>query len=62
MTKYFCDMCGEELKDSGHNRVKRKIGRFKIEVVTAVNGTWNAGNICHKCVLKIINEGKSIKS
>jgi len=61
MTKWYCDKCGKELKEGDHWRVKRKLGRFEIEVMHSVDGTWNAGNLCHECIVEIVNDGKTVK-
>lgn len=62
MIKYFCNKCGRELKKGDHDRVRRKLGSFKVEIMIAVNDVWNAGELCHKCIIKIVNEGKRFRS
>ena len=58
MTKYYCDCCGEEIKKScttHRYKKKKKIGNadVEVEVVVAINGAWNRGDICEKCLLKM---------
>lgn len=54
--KIYCDMCGEEIKNS--DRLRRVLGRFAVEIMVRVDRVWNAGHVCHKCVLRIANEGE----
>jgi len=59
MTKFYCDECGEELKPGqAHKRLTRKLGRVSVEVITAVDGVWNAGEVCPACVVKTVSEGE----
>lgn len=58
--KYFCDICTTELSRQDHDRVRRKLGNVAIEVLHCFNGTWNAGNICHPCIMKTITGGEQI--
>jgi DNA-directed RNA polymerase subunit RPC12/RpoP len=58
MTKYFCDVCGKSAKGDHGNRIIRQLGKVTIEVMVALNRTWNAGIVCEKCVLKAVNKGK----
>jgi hypothetical protein len=60
-TKAFCDLCGEELKKRDHDRVRRALGRVSVEVLTAVDGTWNGGHVCHRCVMQVVRDGKDVK-
>ena len=55
MVRYFCDVCGEELRKGESARVHGEVGRVSFEVMTAIDGTWNNGLICHACVVKAIN-------
>ncbi|MEN6430780.1 MAG: hypothetical protein ABFC80_08105 [Coriobacteriales bacterium] len=56
MTRWFCDRCGKELRAREHSRLcsKRIEGRFDIEVITGVGGTWNAGLLCHDCIRALV--------
>lgn len=54
---YYCDECGKKMRADDHERIKRKRGSIRVEVMTAFKNTWNAGNICHKCIIKTINTG-----
>lgn len=56
--KYFCDVCGEELSDSDRGKVKKIFGQLTVEVYTALDNTWNAGDFCHSCIIKAVNFGK----
>ena len=62
MTKYFCDVCGKEVKGEKRNcvalRYKPKLGGVGCEVMVQVDGVWNSGCICLECLLKVLQEGK----
>ena len=62
MTKYYCDNCQMELLPNEGNRIIReKITdecRIKIEIMVAVNGVWNSGTLCNRCILLVVNDGK----
>jgi hypothetical protein len=58
MIRYYCDGCGAALAPEDHQRLRRdghiNGTRIDVEVTTAVNGTWNGGNVCHRCVAKVV--------
>ena len=56
---YYCDVCKKEMPDSNHSRIKRKLGRLEIEVMHCIDGAWNRGNVCHKCITKVVLQGKA---
>ena len=63
MTKVFCDACGSEIgKNYVGERLKRSLRinrtKFSIEVIVASNDTWNQGDICLDCLLKVVMDGK----
>lgn len=65
MNKAFCDMCGVEITDANRcsggavcckdtrlgAELKRGDITMRIEIMTAMNGTANAGDFCKHCVL-----------
>ena len=57
--KYFCDACGSEIGKRDHYRVKRRLGDLRVEIIHAYKDTWNAGNVCHACVVKVVAEGET---
>jgi hypothetical protein len=61
MIREYCDMCDDEVK---HNfvdkRLKRTLKRASIEVLVAMDGTWNKGHICRDCLLDVITKGKDV--
>ena len=59
-TKYFCDVCSIEMTKFDHKRIKLNLSPVAIEIHTAINGAWNGGHKCHKCVKRVIAEGKSV--
>lgn len=61
--RYFCDQCGDELKLSDNASAKRLLhtqGKIKTEVHVAVDGCWNAGHVCAKCVIATVSTGHRI--
>ncbi len=56
MVKYFCDVCKKQMTPNDNGRLKGKEGILEIEVMVSVNGVWNGGHVCHKCIVKAINE------
>ena len=63
MTKFYCDLCGKEMKGRllskrGMNRIKRRKGRVEVEVLVAVDRVWNGGSVCIPCVLDVVATGK----
>lgn len=62
MTKYFCDGCGMPMAEAPHgNRIKRTFGRVSVEVLVALDGTWNGGEICRSCVIQAVAQGDDSK-
>lgn len=62
--KYFCSMCGKPCDPTKHNsfnRIHRKKGRITVEVMVAIDNTWNGGEVCKTCVLDTVAKGKDIK-
>lgn len=68
MIKRFCDCCGDEIVDSNridpsyNNRFSAGIKKHEdgavltVEVVTAKDATWNAGDFCKYCIIDAVNE------
>jgi hypothetical protein len=56
--KFYCDVCETELKPEDHGRIKRQLGRVRIEIMRAVDNTWNGGYTCHRCVLDVVKGGE----
>lgn len=70
MIRVYCDVCGKEIArdavsdrykpshqvlDDRHGFVKRNV---ELEVMVAVDGTWNGGgHVCVECVKRIAVEG-----
>jgi hypothetical protein len=46
------------MKEKDHLRLKLTLGEFAVEVMHCNNGTWNAGQVCHKCIKEIVAKGK----
>lgn len=56
--KRFCDMCGAGIERSYVSpRLTSSLKNWVVEVQVQLNGTWNRGDLCKSCVLRIINEG-----
>ncbi len=60
MIRRFCDHCGNEMVDSEAARLVRKLDRFTVEVMVATDDTWNKGELCHPCVVKVVTEGEPV--
>lgn len=66
MIKRFCDCCGDEITD--RNVINRDLNRvtatvtgcsgrkFTVQVMAALDETWNAGDWCKYCVIDAIKE------
>lgn len=58
MIRYFCDGCGKELETSEHERLagRVKVGKTEVlvEVLSGKEGTWNGGQVCHRCIIVAI--------
>ena len=66
--KYYCDFCLEQITDknkcSGAPDKSNRLGVNKmgfddhtlsLEVMVAVDGTWNSGEVCKHCVMHALN-------
>jgi len=55
-----CDVCGEIQEEgvdvSCLNRVKAEIGRVSVGIILGLDGTWNAGHVCNKCLANVLRE------
>lgn len=58
--KYFCDVCGTPMENGEHGRLRRSVGPLKIEIMHCLNGTWNAGHVCHRCITHVVNAGETV--
>ncbi len=55
MTKYFCDVC----KNEGVIPcliTKIKVINIRVKIKIYKDDIWINGDICHKCLIKMINE------
>ena len=48
-SRYFCDICGDEI-DKPQTKFLFDHGRIKVEIMRAIDGTWNGGHACWSCV------------
>jgi hypothetical protein len=52
--RWFCDGCGTEIPSDEFSHLRRGLQingtKISIEVLVAVGGVWNSGNVCHKCI------------
>lgn len=61
-TKQFCDMCGEQIsRNYASERMKIKRREFTAEIMIQKGATYNQGELCRKCVMNILKEGKESK-
>lgn len=58
-TKFYCDVCGNEVTHTG--RVRRLLGKVMVEIMVRYENTWNAGHVCDACVLHVANTGRPAK-
>ena len=56
--KYYCDRCEKELKKHEGGRLIVSLNKWGVEVMHSQGSTWNAGNLCWKCVREIVAKGK----
>lgn len=62
MIKRFCDNCEAELdRNCVSERVFMSKGDFRVQIMVAKNQCWNAGELCLKCLLDLLKNGKVIK-
>lgn len=58
MVRYYCDCCGNELKNRDGERIagRVKVGdaEVPVEVMSGLGSTWNAGHVCHRCQVTAI--------
>lgn len=54
MVKYFCDICGAEMSRQDQGRIRVRRGRVSVEIMTALDDTWNNGQICHSCIVDVV--------
>jgi hypothetical protein len=57
--QHYCDSCGKSVERNvvsdrlkGSAQVQGK--KFEYEVMVAVEGTWNAGDLCEDCLIALI--------
>ena len=59
MLKMFCDLCEKEIKRNYvSNRLRLKYRKMVLEVVVGKEYSVNAGQLCKKCLLTIIEKGE----
>lgn len=58
MIKHFCDICEKEVqRNYSSARYRVKMGNAEVEILVAINGVYNSGVICLKCLLEVVNSG-----
>ena len=62
MTKYYCDICGEEIEDYNringirlHGEYSSLESKLMFDITTGFAGTWNAGIFCKYCIIDAVN-------
>ena len=58
MIRQYCDVCEREIPAGIPFRLRLELERVMVEIMVAVDKTWNAGHVCVECLLRVINEGK----
>lgn len=57
--KTFCDGCGRETTAvSGARLCGGKTSKIQVQVLVAVDGTWNGGSVCETCVREAVVAAK----
>lgn len=55
---FCCDVCGRGMDDGeATGRLRRIVDDVMIEVMVRYRGVWNAGHVCHGCVLRVATHG-----
>ena len=54
MIRFFCDVCGAEITGSASGRLIGRLGRLTVEVMSAIDGVWNGGQVCADCMKKAV--------
>lgn len=67
MIRRYCDACGREVERSVSKdrfRPSTQVGGTVIdcEIMVAINGTWNAGDLCVECLKQTIEKGQERES
>lgn len=55
--KYYCDGCNKEMPAGEHGRLRRKLGNIGVEIIHSVEKVWNAGHVCHACLIATVKDG-----
>ena len=53
MIRYYCDICGDEIIKP-QSQFMYEVGRLRVQVQRAIDGTWNGGQACERCVIAAI--------
>lgn len=65
MIRYYCDACGTEVSERENvveNRPNKSDlflngkGRLCVEIISGTDGTWNHGQLCRACLLKLVRQ------
>jgi len=59
MIKFYCDICGKELKENELKRLSGTVGLLSFEIITAIKNVWNAGNVCFNCIRNAIKKAET---
>jgi len=58
MIKRYCDVCGKEVeRNYVAQRLRQEMGRVVVEVMVAIDGIWNKGEICLGCLTDVLVHG-----
>ena len=63
MVKYFCDVCETEVTKREYivKRYRPSLGKVECEIMVRIDGIWNSGCICLKCLKEVLNKGREKK-
>lgn len=55
--KTYCDVCKKEINSRAYNKFGRLEGKhnsISYEITTGYQGTWYAGDLCPRCIVRAI--------
>ncbi len=57
-SRHYCDICRKRMCNKESLRVKRMLGRVRVEIMHFLDETANKGDVCHACILQAVTKGK----
>jgi len=61
MIKHFCDVCEKEIqRNYVDERLVHKLRDFEVEMIVKKENTSNDGELCYRCLMNIVTNGKEV--